>query len=119
MLEPKKDQKVRFQLDLSPSQAARFDQLVIDCDLGSRKELFNAAMTLFNWAAQEVQKGRRVASYDETTDEVEKVHFPALSNLADAGSKSSRPANPANVQRACVHDRHSRADQAAFKGDTP
>jgi hypothetical protein len=84
MPEPKKDQKVRFQLDLSPSQAARFDQLVLDCDFGSRKELFSTAMTLFNWAVQEVQKGRRVASYDETTDEVEKVHFPALSNLQGA-----------------------------------
>lgn len=98
MLEPKKDQKVRFQLDLSPGQAARFDQLVSKCELGSRKELFNAAMTLFNWAAQEVQKGRRVASYDERTDEVEKVHFPALSNLSDARSSTLPRAAPAKAQ---------------------
>lgn len=98
MLEPKKDQKVRFQLDLSPGQATRFDQLVIDCELGSRKELFNAAMTLFNWAVQEVQKGRRVASYDEKTDEVEKVHFLALSNLSEARSSTAASITPANAQ---------------------
>ncbi|MEM6890238.1 MAG: hypothetical protein AAF636_19205 [Pseudomonadota bacterium] len=82
MPEPLKEPKVRIQLDLTPKQAERFDNLINYCDLGSRKELFNVAMSLFYWATQEASKGRKIASYDERTDHVETIVVPALDGVA-------------------------------------
>ncbi|WP_420557874.1 hypothetical protein [Roseovarius sp.] len=81
MAEPVKEPKVRIQLDLTPKQAERFDNLIHYCDLGSRKELFNVAMSLFYWATQEASKGRKIASYDERTDHVETIVVPALDGV--------------------------------------
>jgi hypothetical protein len=81
MAEPVKESKVRIQLDLTPKQAERFDNLIHYCDLGSRKELFNVAMSLFYWATQEASKGRKIASYDERTDHVETIVVPALDGV--------------------------------------
>lgn len=86
---PHKAQKVRVQLDLTPSQAARYDALVEQCELGSRKELFNVAMSLFNWAVGEVRNGRKVASYDANEDHVETVLIPALAALSEQPEKRS------------------------------
>lgn len=78
MVDALKESKVRFQLDLTPTQAERFDLLMNNCELSSRKELFNVAMSLFYWAAQEASKGRKIASYDEEKDHVETIIVPAL-----------------------------------------
>ena len=72
----------RVQFDLLPHRLAAFDQLMEFCDLHTRKDLFNNAMTLFEWAVQEVRAGRKVASYDNGSDHVEIVRFPVLDNAA-------------------------------------
>ena len=96
MPEPLKEPKVRIQLDLTPKQAERFDNLIHYCDLGSRKELFNVAMSLFYWATQEASKGRKIASYDERTDHVETIVVPALDGVAvHVANESARVSNPA------------------------
>lgn len=95
MPEPLKEPKVRIQLDLTPKQAERFDNLIHYCDLGSRKELFNVAMSLFYWATQEASKGRKIASYDERTDHVETIVVPALDGVAvHVASESARVSSP-------------------------
>lgn len=78
MADALKETKVRFQIDLTPKQAERFDQLMEYCELGSRKELFNVAMSLFYWATQEASRGKKIASYDERNDHVETILVPAL-----------------------------------------
>lgn len=104
MADALKDPKVRVQLDLSLKQAERFDNLVTDCDLGSRKELFNVAMSLFYWATQEANRGRKIASYDEENDHVETVIVPALENI----SLHSAGMNP-NTEKDRVPNKKSRA----------
>ena len=86
MPDPEKDRKVRFQLDLTEAQAGRFDDLVDQCELCTRKELFNSAMTLFNWAVKESAKGRKVASYGEGSD-METVILPALENVSPSAPR--------------------------------
>jgi len=112
MAEPMKEPKVRIQLDLTAKQAERFDHLMHYCDLGSRKELFNVAMSLFYWATQEASKGRKIASYDERTDHVETILVPALDNVAlhvaDRNSPPAADAAPSRTDRptfGVVHDR--------------
>lgn len=88
MADALKESKVRFQLDLTPTQAERFDRLMTNCELSSRKELFNVAMSLFYWATQEASKGRKIASYDEENDHVETIIVPALVSASLNGGNS-------------------------------
>lgn len=101
MAEPMKETKVRIQLDLTAKQAERFDGLVSYCELGSRKELFNVAMSLFNWATEEASKGKKIASYDEKRDHVETILIPALENarLQTASSNEEVKVGPDLRQR--------------------
>jgi hypothetical protein len=75
-----KDRRVQF--DLLPERIAEMDQVMIYCDLRTRKDLFDNAMTLFEWAVEEVRKGNKIASYNRDTDHVEVVRFPVLENAA-------------------------------------
>jgi len=70
--------KHRIQIDVSPSQLVSYDRLMHFCDLNTKKDLLDNAMTLFDWAVEEARKGRRIASYDEKLDDVEKIRFPVL-----------------------------------------
>lgn len=69
---------VRLQFDVRRAQLTVIDSLVEICGLSSKKELFNNSLALINWAVQETRKGRRIASYNEKTDEIELVALPAL-----------------------------------------
>lgn len=77
----KRNPKVRIQLDLTDKQAEMFDALVEQCDFSSRKELFNAAVSLFSLAAVEAGKANQVAFFDEENDVVRKVVIPPLEHL--------------------------------------
>jgi hypothetical protein len=72
----------RVQFDVLPERLAEFDQLMVFCDLKTRRDLFDNAMTLFEWAVHEVRKGREIASYDRNGDDVEVVRFPVLENAS-------------------------------------
>ena len=72
----------RVQFDLLPDRLAEFDRLISFCDLRTRKDLFDNAMTLFEWAVHEVQNGKEIASYDRNADHVEVVRLPVLENAA-------------------------------------
>jgi len=72
----------RVQFNLLPERLADLDQLMIFCEMRTRTELFDSAMTLFEWAVQEVRRGNVVASYNQQDDHVEIVRFPVLDNAA-------------------------------------
>lgn len=104
--------KVRFQLDLRPDRARAFDTLVEECDLSSRKELFNVAMSLFDWAAREARKGRKIASYDPEADDIETVIVAALDGIyAEHKRKQAEASAAAKVEAevdACSKEREQR-----------
>jgi hypothetical protein len=72
----------RIQFDLLPERVVELDQLMTFCDLKTRKDLFDNAMTLFEWAVEEVRKGNQIAAYDRKNDHVEIVRLPVLDNAA-------------------------------------
>jgi hypothetical protein len=80
----------RVQFDLLPERIAEFDQLMTWCELSTRKDLFDNAMTLFEWAVGEVRNGREIASYDRDNDKVDVVRFPVLDNAAKR-ARSHKP----------------------------
>lgn len=77
-IEKSKKDIVRIQFDVRRAQLDIIDNLVEECGLGSKKELFNNSMALMKWAIHETQKGRRVASYHVESDDIEMVALPAL-----------------------------------------
>ncbi len=72
----------RVQFDVLPERLAEYDQLMSFCDIKGRRDLFEHAMTLFEWAVNEVRSGNEIASYNRETDNVEIVRFPVLDNAA-------------------------------------
>ncbi len=74
--------KTRVQLDLAPSQVRRLIWVMEACNLETRKDLFNTALTLLEWAVLEVVKGRSVASVDREAKHIVELAMPALSDAA-------------------------------------
>lgn len=88
---PKTTEPRRIQFDFLQGRLAEFDQLMDFCDLKTRKDLFDNAMTLFEWAVQEVRQGNEIASYNRGSDHVEVVRFPVLDNAARRARASQAP----------------------------
>lgn len=86
---------MRMQLDLPASRVEKLDKLMKDTDLSTRKELFNNALSLFEWAVKEAKKGNVIASVNEKEDSYREIHMPALSAAAahvESGSKQTQTA---------------------------
>jgi hypothetical protein len=65
--------KTRVQLDLAPSQMERLNWLMDVCDIETRKDLVNVALSVFEWAVTQVIDGRTIAAVDK-----EAKHFVEL-----------------------------------------
>ena len=73
------EQKTRVQIELSPTETERMNWLMRVCDIRGRRDLFNNALTLFEWAVRETTEGRKIASFDDRTKERNILSMPALS----------------------------------------
>ena len=76
---------VRIQLDLPDEQVKELDDLMRETKLSTRKELFNNALTLFQWAAKAKRAGRTIASIDESSQSAKELIMPALENVPVTG----------------------------------
>jgi hypothetical protein len=74
--------KTRVQLDLSAAEVERMNWMMKVCGLESRKDLFNNALTLLEWATEEVLAGRKIASFDDETRERRILSMPVLKTAA-------------------------------------
>jgi len=73
------EKKVRLQLEVSERRLAELQALMEVCDISKQKDLFNAALTLFEWAVEERRRGRTIASIDEASMKYKELAMPALS----------------------------------------
>ncbi len=81
---------VRIQLDLPDEQIAELDKLMAEVHIRTRKDLFNNALTLFQWAVREKKAGHTLASIDETDQTYKELVMPALERIPkSAGQKST------------------------------
>jgi hypothetical protein len=84
---------VRIQFDVSSERINELDALQQDCGLTTRKELFNNALTLFEWAANEAKNGNVIASVNEDAKRYRELQMPALRTAAaKARGSTSREA---------------------------
>lgn len=69
---------VRIQFELPEEKVKELEQLMKAARITTRKDLFNNALTLFEWAIQERQSGRSIASVDEDNKKYKELVMPAL-----------------------------------------
>jgi hypothetical protein len=75
--------KTRIQIDLSQERFEKFNQMMNDCNLDTKKDLFNNALTLLAWAIEELKAGNHIASYNKGTGDIETIHMPIFDGLKE------------------------------------
>jgi hypothetical protein len=71
-------------------QVKELDELMKETNITTRKDLFNNALTLFQWAVKAKRAGRIVASLDEETGTAKEILMPVLENVR-VTSLTSKP----------------------------
>src|ERR1700730_9027102 len=75
---PEGETMVRIQLDMPDEQVEVLDRLMRDLNIRTRKDLFNNALTLFEWAVKEKRAGRAIASINEADGKFREILMPVL-----------------------------------------
>ena len=70
--------KIRLQFELPEDKVEELDKIMEKCSIETRKELFNNALTLFEWAVEEVSSGNVIASVDEEKERYRVLQMPVL-----------------------------------------
>ena len=68
----------------------------------TKRELFNNALSLFEWAAKERMSGRVIASVDPGADKYKEIIVPALevlAKIAEAEREGVQPVHAAGESR--------------------
>ena len=80
---------MRVQLDIPKDQIRELDVLMKQAGIATKKDLFNYALTLFEWAIAEKRSGRRVASVDSTDSNFKELIMPPLERAGRVSHRSA------------------------------
>ncbi|MGB8886381.1 MAG: hypothetical protein WCC87_06625 [Candidatus Korobacteraceae bacterium] len=69
---------MRIQLDVDRQYVQLLNRLEEETGSRSHRELFNNALTLFDWAVKQRVEGRKIASLDEDEKSYRELQMPAL-----------------------------------------
>jgi hypothetical protein len=78
--------KTRIQIDLLPGELERMNIVMRMTGLNTRKDLFNNALALFEWAVTEVARGKEIGSVTSGGD-ITALTMPALKAAAHYGRR--------------------------------
>jgi hypothetical protein len=84
----------RLQLDLTKEHLQELEALMKELGISTKKDLFNQAMTLLEWAVRERKAGRIIASVDEAHNQYKQVLLPAVERVAPRSKNPSELAAP-------------------------
>lgn len=73
---------VRMQFDLPEERLKELDTLMSKCGISTRKELFNYALTMLEWAVEESEIGHEIAAIDRVNKEFYSLRMPVLKRQA-------------------------------------
>jgi len=73
---------MRIQLELSENQVRDLKALMKETEVETYKELFNNALTLFQWAVDEIKSGNEIASVNEEREKYKVLVMHALERIA-------------------------------------
>lgn len=69
---------VRMQFDLPENRMSELEDLMSRCDISTKKELFNYALSLLEWAVSESEQGHDIAAIDRETKQFFSLRMPVL-----------------------------------------
>jgi hypothetical protein len=72
----------RVQFELPEAKIKDLEILMEDSGTPTKRELFNNALTLLEWAVKERKRGRVIASVDEKNERYSELQMPILSAIA-------------------------------------
>ncbi len=73
--------KVKFQFEMPQANADRLDQMARESG-ATKRDIINNAMTLLEWAIDEVKAGRVIASIDAQENRYKELVLPLLRDFA-------------------------------------
>lgn len=75
-------QMSRLQIDVTNEQLKDIEALMEKCQVTTKKDLFNNAFVLLDWAVGEKENGNTIASINEETERYRELLMPILNNVA-------------------------------------
>lgn len=72
----------RVQFDIPEDRLAELQKLMDLCGIETRKDLFNNALTLLQWAVRESTQGRTIASVGADEKSYRELQMPILLNAS-------------------------------------
>jgi len=104
----------RIQIELSEEEVAQIDQLMMLTGIRTRKEYFNNALTLMEWAINEKRVGHGIASIEDSTQSFRELVMPALQKvkpISESNERSGKGQNlrPKEAERSEGLSTHSKA----------
>lgn len=72
---------VRIQFDVTEEQWEEMKSLMDKCGMDTRKELFNNAYALLEWAVRERSRGNVIASINDETKQLKELEMPIFRRI--------------------------------------
>lgn len=69
---------VRMQFDFTEDRVKELEAMMAKCDISTRKELFNNALTVLEWALEESEQGHEIAAIDRKEKQFFALRMPIL-----------------------------------------
>jgi len=85
---------MRIQLELPEEQVQELKKLMAEAGLETYKDVFNNALTVFEWLLNEVKSGKVIAAVDEKNEKYRVLVMPALERAAKA-ARAAQAQQPA------------------------
>ena len=73
---------VRIQFDVPEYKLPEIEKLMTECDISTKKDLFNNALTLLKWAVRQAKDGNSIASVNEANKTYRELEMPILAAAA-------------------------------------
>lgn len=74
---------MRVQFDISDNRVDDLNALQEKTQVTTRKDVFENAVAIFEWAVKQRAKGRLIGAYCEKTKEFFEITMPALENVKE------------------------------------
>lgn len=84
------EKMIRIQFELPEAKVEELDLLASEGGVRTRRELFNNALTLLEWAIKQRRNGRTIASVDEEAGSYRELHMPILNNVTTDSVKEQK-----------------------------
>ena len=72
---------IRLQIELDESKMQEMESIMQECGIRTKKEFFNIAFTLFEWAVNKRKSGSEIVAVNPEAGKYVELNMPALSNV--------------------------------------